>query len=424
MMFDTSFSFKVSFVTNNIHLIEECSEIPINKRSISPVKSFEMYKAEKGSQWKGKVSKKRTENTYKKEEVTISIGLMEWNDKESKIKVKRGKRISCVVANDDIKAAILRKAVAKWKHYHKNLYDSDEMYSLLYESGEVIDKLPGSDEDFVLYKYRREIAKDYKRITLYICKNSDLEVSVLSQQFSYDTENEASSPPIKKGRADIEQRCSETKEMSSVAETSEAFTYYPDIPTNDYHSFQEFFDRSDTTDLSKYLSPLNAHENQPLSHDFLSEVQSSSKSLAPGSNTICKVHCPICNQKFPIDEIDNHANGCLDQRSNILHYDRSSSEEELQQVISQESEDFSMKSRKDILLTIESVIKSSCVIDESADPLKLNIRKNFGFEDFFHFFNKKWNCSKKNKLYEISFIGESGVDTGGLSREFYSGRLF
>ena len=54
-----------------------------------------------------------------------------------------------------------------------------------------------------------------------------------------------------------------------------------------------------------------------------------------------------------------------------------------------------MKSRKDILLTNESVIQSSCVVDESADPLKLNIRKNFEFEDFFHFFNKKWNCSKK-----------------------------
>ena len=160
-----------------------------------------------------------------------------------------------------------------------------------------------------------------------------------------------------------------------------------------------------------------------MSHDFLSEIQSSSKSLAPISNTICKVHCPICNLKFPVDEIDNHANGCLHQRSNILHYDRSSSEEELPQGISQDSEDFSMKSRKDILLTTESVIKSSCVVDESADPLELNIRKNFEFEDFFTFSTRN-GIVKKNKLHEISFIGESGVDTGGLSREFYNAKLF
>ena len=31
---------------------------------------------------------------------------------------------------------------------------------------------------------------------------------------------------------------------------------------------------------------------------------------------------------------------------------------------------------------------------------------------------------KKNKLYEIFFIGKSGVDTGKLSQEFYSGKLF
>ena len=131
---------------------------------------------------------------------------------------------------------------------------------------------------------------------------------------------------------------------------------------------QEFFDKSDSADLLKYLSSLHAHENQPLSHDFLSEVQSSSKGLALGSNSICKVHSPLCNQKFPIDEKYNHTNGCLDQMSNILHYHRSSSEEELPQGISQDSEEFSMKSTKDILRITESVIKSSCVVDKSADP--------------------------------------------------------
>ena len=66
MLFGTSFSFKLSFVANNIHLIGESPEIPINKRSMSPVNSFEICKAEKGSQWKGKVSKKRTKHLQKR----------------------------------------------------------------------------------------------------------------------------------------------------------------------------------------------------------------------------------------------------------------------------------------------------------------------------------------------------------------------
>ena len=75
-MFDISFSFKFFFVTNSIHLIGESPEIPINKRLMSPVKSFEMSKAEKGSQWKEKVSRKRTENTYKK----IGGNHIDWAD--------------------------------------------------------------------------------------------------------------------------------------------------------------------------------------------------------------------------------------------------------------------------------------------------------------------------------------------------------
>ena len=65
-----------------------------------------------------------------------------------------------------------------------------------------------------------------------------------------------------------------------------------------------------------------------------------------------------------------------------------------------------MKSRKDILLTIKSVNKLSRVVDESADPLKLNIRKNFEFEDLFHFFNKKWNCSKKISCMKYSLLAK------------------
>ena len=58
-------------------------------------------------QLKEKVSKKGTENTYKIEEVTISIELMEWNEKESIIKVKGSERVIIVVANDETKLAIL-----------------------------------------------------------------------------------------------------------------------------------------------------------------------------------------------------------------------------------------------------------------------------------------------------------------------------
>ena len=37
--------------------------------------------------------------------------------------------------------------------------------------------MPGTVKKFVLSDYRRELQKDYKRITLYLCKTSDLIIS-------------------------------------------------------------------------------------------------------------------------------------------------------------------------------------------------------------------------------------------------------
>ena len=39
-------------------------------------------------------------------------------------------------------------------------------------------------------------------------------------------------------------------------------------------------------------------------------------------------------------------------------------------------------------------------------------------------FTKKWNFGKQNHKYCISFVGESSIDTGGGSRQFYSGISF
>ena len=53
--------------------------------------------------------------------------------------------------------------------------------------------------------------------------------------------------------------------------------------------------------------------------------------------------------------------------------------------------------------------------------LQVNIRRGFCFQDFVKAFRKKWNCKKKSYQYKISFIGEAGVNNGGVSREFYAG---
>ena len=72
---------------------------------------------------------------------------------------------------------------------------------------------------------------------------------------------------------------------------------------------------------------------------------------------------------------------------------------------------------------MSSAVNNDCrVINDFS--IKLNIPGGFYFEDFVKAFNKKWNIGKRSHKYCISFVGESVIDTVGVSREFYSGTSF
>ena len=127
----------------------------------------------------------------------------------------------------------------------------------------------------------------------------------------------------------------------------------------------------------------------------------------------CKVFCPICNRKFPVSAINEHADACLDRQTtptticNTSEDEGENLEENDQQTINHNS------------LSGNDCRNNCRVINDFS--IKLNIRRGFYFEDFMKAFNKKWNIGKRNHKYCISFAGESGIDIGGASREFYSG---
>ena len=58
-----------------------------------PIKSFASYKKSKGKEWNSKVSKTGDKAKKKVPDVVISVGLMEWNEKEQLLKAKRGKKV-------------------------------------------------------------------------------------------------------------------------------------------------------------------------------------------------------------------------------------------------------------------------------------------------------------------------------------------
>ena len=83
--------------------------------------SFNAYKQRKGKEWKNKVSGKKS----KREDVVISLGLLEWKDGRD-FKQRRGKRTVVRVNTEDNYHVLLRKCEEKWKAYHEDLHDVSE----------------------------------------------------------------------------------------------------------------------------------------------------------------------------------------------------------------------------------------------------------------------------------------------------------
>ena len=55
------------------------------------------------------------------------------------------------------------------------------------------------------------------------------------------------------------------------------------------------------------------------------------------------------------------------------------------------------------------------------NELQIHVRRGFCVVDFLKAFKNPYSAKKKSYRYIVTFIGESGIDTRGVSRESYSG---
>ena len=108
-------------------------------------------------------------------EVIVYIGLAAWNTKCDCLKKIHGKRLALRVNKKEPPATLLEKALTKRKAYKLDCFCEDEEYLILLEDFQEAVLFPGTSckEFFTLERYRQELGKDVKRITLYICTKSD-----------------------------------------------------------------------------------------------------------------------------------------------------------------------------------------------------------------------------------------------------------
>ena len=97
----------------------------------------------------------------------------------------------------------------------------------------------------------------------------------------------------------------------------------------------------------------------------------------------------------------------------------SSDEGEVLDIAQNVSETKGNYDQNQLMLDIEKVLRE-CKMDRD-NELQIHGRRGFCFADFLKTFRKPYNAKKKSYRYIVTFTEESGIDTGGVSREFYSG---
>ena len=262
-----------------LHLILEASSSGLANTSASAfskgknisIKSFSAYCKQKGKQWKERVTK--VPEKEKEEDVAIVIGLMEYSEKESKMKPVRGKRVMLRVSNKALYADVLKLAEAKFKAYHCNYYKEAQKYCLLYESGKDAQFLPGTTEFFSLKRYREEIGKDYKCIVLYLCTYEDFLASEGLYDIEQEEEEECYNSPEKKRKTTSNQ--TETQVKSDEMLARQLQSELDDTVTEDKVSIDQ---SSHEIDLEKVESFTDKQSNQEsIKFDSLSSLITSLK---------------------------------------------------------------------------------------------------------------------------------------------------
>ena len=236
---------------------------------------------------------------------TINIGLMECTDKNDyNLGPIRGNRLPVKVQKSFKAAEVLSAGILKHSN-HDQLFCSSEDYSLLYPDQKVVASIPGSEELFTVEKYKKELAKPCSKLDLYLCRTSDFSIG--------------NSGPI-----------------SNLNKAESALSATPVTANSTLHMHKGEPEETSLLELDAYLNQndiVNVSENvslntQPLQHfpgfwgensglvgrdQTLNSVLGPSRHNSMDRKKYCKVFCPICNRKFPVSAINEHADACLDR---------------------------------------------------------------------------------------------------------------
>ncbi len=136
--------------------------------------------------------------------------------------------------------------------------------------------------------------------------------------------------------------------------------------------------------------------------------------IQPTTSTfhIMKVDCPLCFKSFPIDEVEQHADGCSASFALITERDRegcvSTNENSTVELVNIEES----KSNGCTLLECITNLKDAGLKSEM-EMVRVTVRRKMVWEDFKR---SRYRYYEPERVLKVTFAGEPAVDDGGPKR--------
>lgn len=227
------------------------SSLVQKKLDLPSLKAYKKKETERsGFAVRGKDKKKKRVEI---ETVAIQVGVMN----EGKA-LKRGETLPLKVTSTATPKEILEAAVGKHSTFNKR-FDAKIKYRLFFRDGSEVQSIPGTspEEPFTLKRYKEASGFGYSRITLYL------------------------------------------------------------HPVGDFIKMMQEVIESDTSTSSEDECRVNANKSalvKPAIHSHEQRVPSGNSGNESVSEVALMVNCPTCSVKFPISQIEEHADICADFR--------------------------------------------------------------------------------------------------------------
>ena len=259
--------------------------------------------------------------------------------------------VSSCNASDLLKAAIQKHT----KHFKQ--FNKYADYILLYPDQSIVQKLPGSSEDFVLHEYKKDLGKPYSKIYFYICDKIDFE---------------------------------RVKDYTDIESDDE-------IPQLGKHK-----------ELVKLLNTINISDDGEDDRKCLRTAETTCPTcfeMYPFDQI--EVHANICADNY----LDNDPIGYVsdDNLEELLN-----DPPEISSIVG-EHENPSSEAK------IEKMKQIVAELSKNVQPVKIriSIRWKSAFKDYLETAKKPW--FNNERMLKVTFIDELAVDDGGPRREFFSG---